>query len=189
MKRVGIFGGSFDPPHQAHHEIATIAINRIPLDKLYLVPAWISLLKDHSPRAAAGHRLAMTKLLTAGLPKAEVLTYELDQQRAVPTLETVRYMRKLEGPSDCFLIIGGDQAARFASWLEWRKLLEIVQVVCFRRAGPPPDKGLLPHITFIEYENGLTSTSVRSQIRDGKVGTDIMSPPLADYIQRFGLYQ
>ncbi|MEE9464233.1 MAG: nicotinate (nicotinamide) nucleotide adenylyltransferase [Candidatus Neomarinimicrobiota bacterium] len=189
MKRVGIFGGSFDPPHQAHNEIAALAIRRIPLDKLYLVPAWIALLKDHAPMAEADHRLAMVKLLAAELPGAEVLTYELDQQRAIPTLETVRYLQERDSAAQYYLIIGGDQAARFSHWVEWRTLLGLVKVICFHRKGPPPADGLLLHATFIEYENALTSTIVRDSIKAERMASEILSPAVADYVQRLGLYR
>ena len=189
MRRVGIFGGSFDPPHQAHKEIATLAISRVPLDKLYLVPAWRALLKDHAPMAAAEHRLAMVKLLAAELPGAEALTYELDQQRAIQTLETVRHLQKRDSAAQYFLILGGDQAARFIHWVDWRTLLGLVKVICFHRKGPPPADELLPHATFIEYENELTSTMVRDSIKGQRLGPEILPPAVADYVRRLGLYR
>ncbi len=116
MNRVGVFGGSFDPPHRAHHEIATLAIRQIPLDKLYLVPAFHTLLSEHLPFTDPAHRLAMVQLLAQELPGSAVLTDELEQKRAGPNIETIKDLHEREGAAHYYLIIGGDQAARFSEW-------------------------------------------------------------------------
>ena len=189
MNRVGVFGGSFDPPHRAHYEIANLASRRIPLDKLYLVPAFHTLLSGHLPLTGPTHRLAMVHLLAQELPGSAVLTYELQQKRAVPTIETIRYLQDREGAAHYYLLIGGDQAARFTEWEQWERLVELVQVICFHRPGSVPDERLRSLATFIDYSSDLTSTAVRESIRSERLEAGVLSSAVAEYIQRTGLYR
>ncbi len=189
MNRVGVFGGSFDPPHRAHYEIATLASRQIPLDKLYLVPAFHALLSEHLPLTAPDHRLAMVQLLAQELPGSAVLTYELEQKWAVPTIETIRYLRDREGAAHYYLLIGGDQAARFTQWEQWERLVELVQVICFQRSGSVPDERLRPLATFMDYNSDLTSTAVRESIRSERLAAGVLSSAVAEYIERVGLYR
>ena len=77
MRRVGIFGGSFDPPHRAHYEIASLATERIPLDLLYFIPSYQAPLKGHRSYASPEHRAAMVELLAATRKGWEVHSYEI----------------------------------------------------------------------------------------------------------------
>ncbi len=189
MNRVGVFGGSFDPPHRAHQEIVTRAIRQIPLDILYLVPAFQALLSEHLPLSGPTHRLAMAQLLAQELPGSTVLTYELEQKRAVPTIETIRYLHEREGAAHYYLIIGGDQAARFTEWEQWERLVELVQVICFHRPGSVPDERLRSRATFIDFSSDLTSTAVRESIRGERLEAGVLSTAVAEYIDRAGLYR
>ena len=189
MIRVGVFGGSFDPPHRAHYEIATLAIRQIPLDKLYLVPAFHALLSEQVPLTGADHRLAMVRLLAQQLPGSSVLTYELEQKRPVPTIETIEYLHDLEGGAQYYLLIGGDQAALFTRWEQWERLAELAQVICFHRAGSVPDERLRTRATFIDYSSDLTSTAVRESIRSDGLDDGVLSSAVAEYIDRVGLYK
>lgn len=189
MNRVGIFGGSFDPPHRAHYEIANLAIRQIPLDKLYLVPAFQALLSEHLPLTGPTDRLAMVRLLSRELPGSAVLTYELEQKRAVATIETIKYLQDRDGAAHYYLLIGGDQAARFTEWQQWERLVKLVQVICFGRPGSVPDERLRSLATYIDYSNGLNSTAVRESIRSERLEAGVLSTAVAEYIDRAGLYR
>ncbi len=189
MKRIGIFGGSFDPPHRAHLEMATRVTEQIPLDTLYFVPSYQSPLKPKPAVASAHHRMAMIQLLAGLRDEWQVLSYEIDQGRAVATVETVEDLRQHHPQVSCYLIMGGDQAARFTTWHEWQRLAELVHIVCFTRAGAPPVAPFAADLTIIPYYAQLASTLVREQIRNGESTDDFLAPVVQAYIKEHRLYQ
>ena len=188
MTRLGIFGGSFDPPHNAHLEIATLAMERIPLDTLYFIPSYQAPLKSHPPEAPARHRLAMVKLLAEMRTDWEVLTYEIEQERVVTTIETVEYLKHHEPRASCYLIVGGDQAAKLHQWQQWKRLTQLVHIVCFAREGPPPAVPVANQLMIIPFANPLSSSLVREQIRAGASTDTILPQIVLSYIQEHQLY-
>ena len=189
MTRIGIFGGSFDPPHRAHLEIAIRATEQMPLDTLYFVPSYRSPLKQMPAVAPAHHRMAMTQLLAGLRSEWRVLSYEIDKGRAVPTIETVDDLKRHHPQASCYLIMGGDQAGQFTTWHEWRRLAELVHIVCFTRAGAPPVVPFTADLTIIPYYAQLASTMVRGQIGRGESTGDSLAPVVRDYIEEHSLYQ
>ena len=188
MTSLGIFGGSFDPPHNAHLEIATLAMERIPLDTLYFVPSYQAPLKSHPPQAPARHRLAMVKLLAKMRTDWEVLAYEMEQERTVTTIETVEYLKRRKPQASCYLIIGGDQAAKLHQWEQWERLSQLVCIVCFVRESPPPAAPVADELMIIPFANPLSSSLVREQIRAGASTDTILPQVVQSYIQEHQLY-
>ena len=189
MKRIGIFGGSFDPPHRAHLEIATRATEQIPLDTLYFVPSYRSPLKGQPAVASAHHRMAMIQLLAGLRTEWQVLSYEIDQRRAVATIETTEDLKQHHPQASCYLIMGGDQAAQFTIWRDWQRLAGLVHIVCFTRAGAPPVEPFTADLTIIPYYAQLASTMVRDRIRKGESTDDSLTPVVQAYIKKHQLYQ
>lgn len=189
MRCIGIFGGSFDPPHHAHLEIATRVTEQIPLDTLYFVPSFRSPLKQKPAVASAHHRMAMIQLLAGQRTEWQVLSYEIDQGRAVTTIETVENLMQHHPQAGCYLILGGDQAAQFTTWREWQRLAGLVHIVCFTRAGAPPVAPFTTDLTIIPYYAQLASTLVRDRIRKGESTDDSIAPAVQAYIKEHRLYQ
>jgi len=189
MTGLGIFGGSFDPPHNAHMDIATLATERIPLDTLYFVPSYQAPLKSQPPVASARHRLAMVTLLAQIRPGWQVLTYELDQKRPVATVETVRFLRRRHPRAELYLLIGGDQATQFHRWQQWEQLAEMVQIVCFTREAPTPVASLANRLMDVDYNVPLSSSLIRERVKKGS-STDTMLPSaIQAYIREHRLYR
>ena len=119
IERLGIFGGSFDPPHQAHITLAARAIEQLHLDQLLVIPtgdAW------HKTRnlTLAPHRLAMTRLAFADLPKVSVDSREIDRHGPTYTFDTLEEIAQDFPNAKLFLCIGGDQAQAFSTWHRWK---------------------------------------------------------------------
>ncbi len=186
--RIGIFGGSFDPPHRAHLDMATQASERIPLDALYFVPSFQSPLKQQPAVAPAHHRIAMVQLLAGLRPEWQVISYEMDQKRMVPTIETVEYLMQENPRVSFYLIIGGDQAAQFTGWREWKRLAGLVHIVCFAREGTPPVAPFAANFTYVPYNAQLASTTVREQLQKGAGTEDCLPPVVQSYIKEHRLY-
>lgn len=133
-KRIGVFGGAFDPPHNAHLELAKVAIAQLELDELRVVPtghAW------HKARtlSSAVHRLAMTKLAFEAVPR--VVVDERETRRAGPTftIDTLEALQSENPGAQFYLIMGADQFAAFQQWHRWRAILGIAIICIAGRAA------------------------------------------------------
>ena len=135
IQRIGIFGGSFDPVHNAHVALARLALAELQLDELRWVPAGKAWQKAR-PLTAATHREAMLRLAIAGEPHFSVSRIELDRAGASFTLDTVREMQNAHHGAQWFLLIGQDQYAGFHTWQGWQELLERVTLAVAQRNNP-----------------------------------------------------
>jgi nicotinate-nucleotide adenylyltransferase len=127
-KRLGIFGGSFDPPHTAHIALAKHAIEQFVLNELLIIPtgdAW------HKARklTSSPHRLAMTRLAFADVPQTWVDPREIDRQGATYTVDTLEELKAEHPEENLYLFIGADQANAFKTWHRWQEILGLATVV------------------------------------------------------------
>ena len=127
-KRLGIFGGSFDPPHIAHLALAKHAIEQFDLAELRIIPtgdAW------HKARTLtpSPHRLAMTRLAFADVAQTAVDPREIDREGATYTFDTLQELKAEQPDTDLYLFIGADQANAFKTWHRWQEILGLATVV------------------------------------------------------------
>ena len=127
-KRLGIFGGSFDPPHTAHIALAKHAIAQFDLNELRIIPtgdAW------HKARTLtpSPHRLAMTRLAFAEVSQTLVDSREIDRKGATYTVETLEELKAEQPDTDLYLFIGADQANAFKTWHCWQEILSLATLV------------------------------------------------------------
>ena len=188
MSRVGIFGGSFDPPTSAHYHMAGAAVAAVQLDLLLLVPAYHAPLKPDSPASSVEHRVAMLQLLSGSVSNARIDTSEIDKRRTVSTLETVEQIRSEHGAAEYHLIIGGDQAAQFERWDNWQQLLAVVNVIWFTRYGYRPSPVLAGKGMEIAMDESVSSKTVRDMIKSGEDASGLVMPEVLAYIKREDLY-
>ena len=135
MRRVGIFGGSFDPVHLGHLWIASAAAETLNLDVVRWIPAAVSPLKPDGPRASDEDRLMMVRLATGGDPRFTVDDRELRREGVSYTVETLREIASEETDAALFLIVGGDSVATFDQWREPAAILELATLAAVRRGG------------------------------------------------------
>jgi nicotinate-nucleotide adenylyltransferase len=127
-QRIGVFGGAFDPPHNAHIALAQAALAQFSLDRLYVVPtgqAW------HKARAlsAPAHRLAMTRLAFEDMPRVVVDGREIQRAGPTFTIDTLQALQAENPQAQIYLFIGADQFAAFRQWHRWQDILEIA-IIC-----------------------------------------------------------
>lgn len=127
-KRIGVFGGAFDPPHNAHLELAKVAIAQLELDELRVVPtghAW------HKVRtlSSAEHRLAMTRLAFGDIPRVVVDDREMRRAGPTFTIDTLEMLQSESSGAQIYLIMGADQFAAFQQWHRWQAILGLA-IIC-----------------------------------------------------------
>jgi nicotinate-nucleotide adenylyltransferase len=132
-KRIGVFGGAFDPPHNAHVALAHAAIAQVGLDTLYVVPtghAW------HKSQALsqAEHRLAMAKLAFDDIPHVRVDEREVQRPGPTFTIDTLLALQAENPAAQLYLFIGADQFAAFRQWHRWEDILDVAIICIAARA-------------------------------------------------------
>ncbi len=126
--RIGVFGGAFDPPHNAHIALARAALEQFDLDALHIVPtgqAW------HKARAlsAAADRLAMARLAFENMPRIVVDERELQRTGPTFTIDTLEALQAEHPQAQLYLFIGADQLAAFSEWRRWQAIVELA-IIC-----------------------------------------------------------
>lgn len=199
MGRLGIFGGSFDPPHQAHITLAASAIAQLHLDQLLVIPAgdaW------HKTRhlTLAPHRLAMTRLAFAHLSKVTVDSREIDRQGPSYTFDTLEEIAQNFPNSKLFLCIGGDQAQAFTTWHRWKEILHRATLAVAYR---PDDKNAFHAEDHGQWHNALptgairlempnlaiSATDIRLQLAQSDTCPSALPAGVCEYIQQHSLYK
>ena len=202
IQRIGIFGGSFDPVHNAHVALARLALDELQLDELRWVPAGQAWQKAR-PLTAAVHREAMLRLAIAGEPRLSVSGIELERAGASFTLDTVREMQaevqKTQPGAQWFLVIGQDQYAGFHTWQGWQELLERVTLAVAQRSAPGGNAATpwavdaqvqrAAHAAVTLPMMDVSSTDIRQRVASGQRIDDLVPPAVARYIDQHNLYR
>jgi len=192
-QRIGILGGAFDPPHQAHVAMAEAAIAQYQLDELRIIPtgeAW------HKSRhlSSAEHREAMTRLAFGQLPKVVIDCVELHRVGPSYTIDTLKVLSAQHPLAQFFLFIGEDQDKALASW---HRIEEIAQraIICVAERDMVEPNDLiasghnLPTLPLKLPNLPHSATEVRARVARGQSIDALVPPNVAMYIQRHHLYQ
>jgi nicotinate-nucleotide adenylyltransferase len=193
MKRIGLLGGSFDPPHNAHLALARVALDHLLLDELRWVPAGVPWQKQRE-LAPITDRQAMVMAAIAGERRFVLESCELWRSGPSYTVDTVRELQAA-GPAEWFLVIGQDQYANFHTWHDWPELLRRVTLAVASRDGVPPQPSPAlasqPHrmVALPLPRIDVSATEIRQRIADGRDYTDMVPAAVARYIDQHHLYR
>ena len=191
MKRIGLFGGSFDPVHNAHLALATTALEQLKLDEVRWIPVGQPWQKTRR-LADAADREAMVRLAIAGEPRFVLDRSELRRRGASFTLDTVREFVLAEPGAKAFLILGQDQYASLHTWRDWRELLALVTLAIANRPGAV--LAVNTQIARVEHQAVLlpmmdvSSTEVRRRVAAGESIASLVPDAVARYIEQRRLY-
>jgi len=191
VTRVGLFGGSFDPVHNAHLALARAALEQLRLDELRWVPAGQPWQKTRR-LTEARHREAMVRLAIEGEPRFVLDAVELRRQGVTYTLDTVRDLHAAHPGTEWFLILGQDQYATLHTWRDWRELLGLVTLVVAGRPGAATAVDaevarFTPCVVDLPAMD-VSATDVRRRIGAGESFADLVPDPVRSYIARHRLY-
>ena len=189
--RVGLFGGSFDPVHNAHVALAQTALERLHLDTLRWIPVGHPWQKTRR-LASAADREAMVRLAIAGEPRFVLDRSELRRRGVSYTLDTVRELAAASPDDERVLILGQDQYASLHTWRDWRELLGLVTLAIANRPGAVlsvnPQIAQVAHQTVLLPMMDVSSTEVRRRIAAGWSVAGLVPEAVARYIEQRRLY-
>lgn len=194
VRRIGIFGGSFDPVHDAHLALARIAREHLSLDEVRWVPVGTPWQKTRA-LAPAEDRVEMVEAAIRGEPGFTLDRIEVDRAGPSYTIDTVRSLQQSEPGHLWWLLLGQDQYAHFDTWHGWEELLDRVVLAVAGRDGDPvhtPEAlARRPHrVSWLPLPRiDISATTVRDAVGSGR-GIDAMVPaPVARYIDQHRLYR
>lgn len=185
--RIGIFGGTFDPPHVGHLVAAQDASDELRLDRLVFVPTSVQPLKGGAESAAPDHRAAMVQLLAGGDSRFSVDRMEIDRGGLSFTVDTLRTLRERwpEAEVDIVLLLGADAAQQFEKWKEPEAIRLLATVAVLTRGASAAQPGF----EIVQSRRvDISSTEIRERVRAGKAIRGLVTDSVADYIARHGLY-
>jgi len=159
---IALFGGSFDPPHIGHEKIVYAVLNNINIDKLIVVPTFLNPFKTASHLTSL-QRLELTKELFSNNNKIEVSDFEVSQNKAIPSIETVNHILKKYKPKNIYLIIGADNIKSIHLWKDFDKLNQLVTFIVISRDGYEEKNDIIQTIN-IKLDINISSTTLRGNL-------------------------
>ena len=212
--KIGLFGGTFNPPHLGHLNSIETVRRKMGLDKVFIIPSFQNPLKKEVDGPSPEHRLNMLKAMIYSYEKHyEIDTQELTRKGMSFTKDTIADYRKSYEPKELYLIVGGDNLLTFDKWKDYKKILEDVNLVVTTRPGYdiPLDNESLPkflkditadiEFNFIELTTGrsiqfvtlddieISSTELRKKLRTGRPVTKYLPLSIENYIKEHNLYR
>lgn len=193
-RRLGIFGGTFDPPHLGHLALAEWAREELELDRVLFVPAG-SPPHKRAARSGAEHRVAMTRLAIRNNPAFEVSTLEVRRPGPSYTADTVAALAVANPGARLWLLMGADMYATFDTWARPGEIAALAALAVALRPGakaPRPSRAARLGLGVRRLANpGLevSSSAVRARARRGASLRYLVPDAVARYIEEFGLYR
>jgi nicotinate-nucleotide adenylyltransferase len=197
MRRIGLFGGTFDPPHLGHLALAEWARERLRLDRVLFVPAGLPPHKRGARLSSPAARVAMTRLAVRGNPAFRLSTLEVRRGGPSFTVDTLRALRAAHHGARLFLIMGQDSLADFATWREPAAIARLATLAVARRPRPargaaraaarPPGR---PRIVWLDNPGlELSSSAIRARARGGRSIRYLVPDAVAAFVARRRLYR
>ena len=190
-RRVGIFGGTFDPVHNAHVALAHAALASLSLDEVRWIPTGNPWQKPRGITDAA-QREAMVRLAIEGVPRFVLDRIEIERSGPSYTLDTVHELAAAQPGTEWVLVIGHDQYTSLHTWHDWQKLLSLVTLAVANRPGPPaqphPDVQAFAHRVVPLAMLDISATDIRARVAKGQDISQLVPAPVASYIEKHWLY-
>ena len=209
-----MYGGTFDPVHAGHIEIARRVSQLFEIEKVVFIPAQMAPHKIGRPVTEPIHRYAMLALATQSDPQLSISSFELDNPDRRYTVDTVAHFQRVLGDeTELFFIMGADSWSEITTWREWERLLTMTNHIVVTRPGYEPlttDVGAIGERivdlrgTFIRATPGtpgifftdmvmkdVSATRIRRVASEGRTNelTDLLPPPVLEYIKKYGIYR
>ena len=196
LRRIGVFGGAFDPPHRGHVALAQTAIEQLQLDELRILPtgqAW----HKTAVLSSAEHRVAMVQLAFGANDRVVVDGRETHRDGPTYTVDTLAELKAEDPKAQLFLIIGEDQARSLKSWHRWQELADFAIICVAARGDLTGATGTFDALsaqlpTPVSLKMPLTpvsATEIRQKVASGQDIAPLVFDSVARYIAQHHLYQ
>lgn len=193
-KRIALYGGTFDPVHLGHVEIARRVSELFEIEKVLFVPAQAPPHKVGRRVTEPIHRYAMLALATQDDPRLSISTFELDAPDRRYTVHTVEHFQETLGDStELFFIMGADSWSEITTWREWERLLAMINHIVVTRPGyevPQAPPGARVFFTDAVLKD-ISATNIRRLASEGRFDELARFVPaaVAEYIRKYELYR
>ena len=196
-KRVGVFGGTFDPIHNGHLAVASAVLKELDLDEILFVVNSDQWLRENPPEALAADRFRMVELAVENILEFSVSDVDIVREGSTYTVDTLRDIQDQSGDStELYLILGADSAVSMDRWKSAGQISGLAKIVAVGRPGQPFDIQALDksHPAWgAEYVEGpmidVSATRVRGFLEDGRSISDLVAATVVEYIEQRGLYR
>ena len=201
QKKVGLYGGTFDPIHNGHIGMALSLMESHNLDEVFFVPTWVSPLKKGDECTSAFHRVQMLQWALEGVPRCSILLDEVERQQISYTIDTLLHFKeKLEKGVTLYLLLGEDCVSKLHQWKRVDEVVQLAQLLVARRIHVK-DKEILTSLpSNVKLQSavrlGLTQTPlfdvsgslIRQRVRSGLYCGHLTDRRVWHYIQKNQLY-
>lgn len=184
-KKIGLYGGSFDPIHNGHIILARDAMERLELDQVVFIPARVSPHKLHHPPASGEARCQMVAAAIEDEPGLRMDDREIRREGPSYAVETVRQYGEENPGAKLYYFIGDDNLDELDTWKDIDELLDLAQFVVLSRAGMP----FLAQFPTITRRIEISSTEIRNRIARGQSVRYMVPYPACQVIKMLGLYK
>lgn len=195
LKKVGFFGGTFDPIHFGHLNLAISLAEARGLDELLFCPAYLSPGKQEAHPVFGGvDRLEMVRLAIEGIPLFKTLDWELHREGPSYTIDTIRYLKSIRPKDQFFLVLGKHAAEEIGGWKEANELVKVATpLVAIRPGGSSPCQGtpfeqVIAKGAIEVPSMEISSTTIRERLRQKKPCNHLVPSKVLDYIESKRLY-
>lgn len=216
QKRIAIYGGTFDPVHLGHLQVARSVSRIFAIDQFLFVPAKLAPHKMDREVTSAFHRHAMLSLATQDDEKICVSTFELERGERQYTVDTLAHFREQYPGVDLFFVMGADSWSEITTWRDWQRLRSLASLIVVTRPGydiaiKNADQELMASVVDLRGSSGpaslgqtsqkvfvtdavqldISATDIRRAAREGQEEklAELVPQEVADYIQKYGLYR
>ncbi|HSE20889.1 MAG TPA: nicotinate-nucleotide adenylyltransferase [Pyrinomonadaceae bacterium] len=178
-RRIGLYGGTFDPVHQGHLDVARRVAKLFEIDEILFVPAQQAPHKLGRPVTAAIHRYAMLVLATADDAQLRISTFELDAPDRRYTVDTLKHFQQKLVDDDLYFIMGADSWADIETWRNWQELLAMTNHIVVTRPGYAVDIENSPFVDRIVDMRGKREPGVINAETPRIFVTDVVMDDIA----------
>ena len=185
MKKIGIYGGSFDPIHHAHLILARETCETLALAEVIFVLAARSPHKTDEPVTSAGIRWEMLQVAIAGEPAFSASRLEIDRPPPSYSVETVEALHALYPRAELFFLLGEDNLPKLREWHRFDDLRRLVQFVVLDRSGGPAE---YPYLT-VRRKIDISATTIRDRVASGRSIRYLVPEAVEEIIRREELYK
>jgi nicotinate-nucleotide adenylyltransferase len=195
--RIGILGGTFDPPHFGHLQMAEAALTQLALDKVLFAPVGVQPLKQEERSNTPEHRARMVELAIADEPRFALSRADLDRPGPHYTVDLLTIIQQQYPEASLWFIMGEDSLSDLLRWRNPARIIQLARLAVLRRPGYEPDWAILDRalpdlrtrIDWIEHaEIAISGTDIRERVQRGLSIDTLVPARVIDYLVAQHLY-